>query len=127
MASIFDEPKNVMTSANNIGEGWHDLVRELEADLTAMGVEWEILQVKEKFGGLRYYARLTSQPEDFDEALFWNRVHRAEGESYEICEKCGTRENVTNAGRWIVTLCATHRAERQKAQDEMWKKEDSGE
>lgn len=120
MASIFDEEsRGVMTGASNIGEGWHDLVRELEADLNAMGVEWEILQVKEKFGGLRYYAALTNKPEGFDDALFFDRIHKAEGESFDLCEVCGTRENVTNEGGWILTLCATHRAERAARQKEL--------
>lgn len=108
--------------AYSIGEGWHDLVRTLEADLRAMGVDWEILQVKEKFGGLRYYARLSGYPEGFDTGLFFDRIHKAEGESFEICEVCGSRENVTNEGKgWIVTLCDTHRAEREEQRRGLFK------
>lgn len=36
-------------------------------------------------------------------------IDKAEEESVNICEQCGTRENVTTKGGWILTLCDTCR------------------
>lgn len=65
-----------------------------------------VMQVKEKFGGLRFYVHGATE-EQFDYIGF------AENFSYRICEKCGTTHNVMtyNCG-WIKSLCAEHADER---------------
>lgn len=59
-------------------------------------------QVKEKFGGLRFY--IGSAPD---------RVHRyiefAEAMSYHTCEECGTTVGVTTEGNWVRSLCSACR------------------
>ena len=37
------------------GDGWNDLIRDLATELSALPISWEIVQIKEKFGGLRFY------------------------------------------------------------------------
>jgi len=54
-------------------------------------------QVKEKFGGLRFY--MTSKNDEIH-AL----VREAEQLSYEFCEECGKPGQTDNKG-WIRTLC----------------------
>lgn len=61
------------------------------------GIAPEILQVKEKFGGLRFY---TSGSNDF----FNGMVAMAEAASYRICEQCG-KPGKPRSGGWILTLC----------------------
>ena len=54
-------------------------------------------QVKEKFGGLRFYERGCNK--DYAAISF------AESLSYHICEKCGTTKNVGQTDGWIYTRC----------------------
>lgn len=41
----------------DVGDGWRDLIEKLSADITAIDTEGRVVadQVKEKFGGLRFY------------------------------------------------------------------------
>lgn len=59
----------------------------------------EIYQIKEKFGGLRFYTSYTTP--ELDEM-----INNAEDWSFLICENCGSPVNVTTKGpKWITTLC----------------------
>jgi len=40
------------------GEGWWPIIAKLDRDIAALAPDYEIHQVKEKFGGLRYYVGL---------------------------------------------------------------------
>jgi hypothetical protein len=55
-------------------------------------------QVKEKFGGLRFYVQGAS---DVQYAV----INWAESLSYHICEKCGSTKNIGQTQGWITTLC----------------------
>lgn len=67
--------------------------------------QFEATQVKEKFGGLRFY---NTGCDDYTEAI----VDFAENLSYKVCEMCGTTQNVSqNESGWIVTLCDKCRKE----------------
>jgi len=75
-------------------------------------------QVKEKFGGLRFY---TNGYTDGISAM----ISMAESMSYRTCEVCGSPGRSNNYG-WISTLCDTHRLERGEdlPQDEELESED---
>jgi hypothetical protein len=88
-----------------VGFGWRPLVEKLVDDIIAIEPEVDVTQVKEKFGGLRFY---TGGASDEVYAL----IDNAEEESFKICENCGTRENVTTKGGWLITLCDKCRKER---------------
>ena len=80
-------------------DGWLDLVVELHRKLLP-NPNYRIAQVKEKFGGLRFYVDgLTDAEQEL--------VDAAEQESYGICQQCGSRDDVEmrNYG-WYATLCA---------------------
>ena len=88
----------------SVGPGWASLINELY-DALPQGVM--VVQVKEKFGGLRFYT------EPFD-LIFSATVYEAEVRSLEICEECGEPGSPkTNSTYWIKTLCAKHKAERE--------------
>lgn len=71
---------------------------EAEADYkTVTEYPTRIVQVKEKFGGLRLYHH-GGLLKFFDYARF------AENLSYKLCEDCGVRAEVRTDG-WIRTLC----------------------
>lgn len=86
------------------GDGWFELIYNLSKDISNISKNIEAVQVKEKFGGLRFYwsgKNLTNeQTNKIDE-----QVNEAEEKSYKICEKCGSTDNVTQTDGWIVSLC----------------------
>jgi hypothetical protein len=81
------------------GNGWYDLIDELCAKLEPHGVV--AAQVKEKFGGLRFYINAV------DESIY-EEVHsyidEAESKSYKTCEACG-KPGKRRGGGWIRVLC----------------------
>lgn len=58
----------------------------------------EASQIKEKYGGLRFY---TNGHDDRIDGMIW----LAESMSYSICEECGSTNNVTQTKGWIISLC----------------------
>lgn len=95
----------------DIGNGWLPIVDRLDRQIAEIVPDYEVTQVKEKFGGLRYYIGAIHS-DQFD------RVHEliaeAEAESLRTCETCGATEDVTTAasrerGYWVKTLCREHR------------------
>ena len=78
------------------GDGWYELLRETCDKLKDFPTV-EFVQIKEKFGGLRIYARSASEDG-------WYILNEAEDKSYSICEVCGAPGKVRTGG-WIKTLC----------------------
>ena len=64
------------------------------------------VQVKEKFGGLRFYY-------DGGDKFVRGVVTMADALSNKTCEVCGAPGSKTSGG-WIKTLCETHKHERNK-------------
>ena len=92
---------------NSIGEceeGWRGLIEPLVKAVAA--VDGSIFQIKEKFGGLRFYYH-----DEAGDPEIRAMVDKAEHESYKICEKCGQPGRVRYGG-WMLTLCDTHAKER---------------
>jgi hypothetical protein len=88
--------------------GWYMLVDELIQRLLALGWDRDLHQIKEKFGGLRFYIG-ASTPE-IDEA-----ISDAEDKSLDTCEECGTVKQAAGlstapVGSWVRTLCAACRS-----------------
>lgn len=90
-----------------VGKGWRPLVEKLVDDIIKIDPTVEVAQVKEKFGGLRFYIYGGNDKVD-------TLIDIAEKESYKICENCGTREGVTTEGGWILTLCPKCRKARNR-------------
>jgi hypothetical protein len=82
------------------GDGWYDIIDDLCSKLEPLGVV--AAQIKEKFGGLRFYTNPIDEDVSWDEVH--NHIHEAERKSYETCEKCG-KPGKTIGGGWVVTLC----------------------
>ena len=77
-----------------VGPGWAGLIDEIYAALPA---DAHISQLKEKFGGLRFY--VDGVPE-----VVYKIVDDCEARSYTICEVCGATGKLRNTG-WLATLC----------------------
>jgi hypothetical protein len=90
------------------GDGWFDLVwtlcERLEAVVavaeTETGRSFGVLQVKEKFGGLRFY---TNYRNDAISAL----IEAAAIESIHTCEVCGGPGRLRGTS-WLETKCDEH-------------------
>ena len=61
-------------------------------------VGFEVVQVKEKFGSLRFYANFSN---DAIESL----IREAERQSAKTCELCGADGDLADKGHWYKTLC----------------------
>ena len=85
------------------GKGWNKLIIPIldYIDLYNSGHDdkIEILQIKEKFGGLRIYTSFSTPELD-------QLIDDAEEQSFKTCEYCGSTENVTQTTGWIKTLCS---------------------
>lgn len=84
-----------------VEEGWNGIIKELIEDLIKLGWNKQVCQVKEKFGGLRFYINDGSNE-------IHNRITDAEKKSYEVCEKCGNLGKLRNDIGWYLTLCEDH-------------------
>jgi hypothetical protein len=82
----------------DIDEGWYPLVKELIVDLINLNWDKQVCQVKEKFGGLRFYINGGSDD-------IFKRITKAENDSYEICEVTGKSGKLRTDLGWYVTLC----------------------
>jgi hypothetical protein len=84
----------------SVGSGWYGLIKTLIEESIANGWNKEVCQVKEKFGGLRFYINgATREVHDI--------MSKYESMSYEICEECG-EPGEERPGGWIRTLCDKH-------------------
>lgn len=102
----------------NVGPGWEPLVDELHKLVQEIDPEIRVAQVKEKFGGLRYYYNLSAEYDNepdpdnpWDETnaqKIRNLVSRAESASYWFCEVCGKVGHLRTDRFWIKTLCDEH-------------------
>lgn len=77
-----------------VGRGWWGLVQPLVKLANAKNLE--IFQIKEKFGGLRFYA---ARDEELEKA-----IRAAEDDSLITCEECGARGYLGGEG-WVKTHC----------------------
>jgi len=101
-----DPTQTCMAFGCECGAGWFDLIYRLCEDIEKSNPEnFKAEQIKEKFGGLRFYYSGGSQE-------VHDLVSKAENDSYEICENCGSKEEVTSEGAWILTLCSKCREQR---------------
>ena len=93
------------------GKGWEELYQPLIEYINNYNSknkghsEIFIDQIKEKFGGLRFYVSFDNVDGDTAETLY-KMIHDAEAESYRVCEQCGDKEDVgiTISG-WYSTCC----------------------
>lgn len=95
-----DVRKTCMAWGLTCGDGWYEIIDELSAKLEPYGVV--AAQVKEKFGGLRFY--LESYPEGKWEEI-QQLIQNAEMKSLAICEICGSEDASRKGKFYIQTLC----------------------
>jgi len=84
-----------------VDSGWYSLIKELIEKLIEIGWNKEIVQVKQKFGGLRFYTN--ELPEGG-----LDLICHYEKESLKTCEVCGKSASPRTNRGWIETLCDEH-------------------
>ena len=88
------------------GKGWFPMLTELSDKLDAIFREkypediesFQVLQVKEKFGTLRFY--VSSAPDEI-----YGLIDEYEKKSGTICETCGKPGILKESHGWFMTVC----------------------
>lgn len=120
------------------GSGWHNLIDSLCSIIESHleHIEWRVsnpdspvnkdfdhetnknlldlftaVQVKEKFGGLRFYTSCTND-------YISGAISMAENMSFHICETCGAPGENKVLGSWYMTLCKDHFREQKDKREE---------
>ena len=87
------------------GKGWYPLLLETDQKLAALDPEYLVHQVKEKFGGLRFYHQFVTEGADYHAG---GAIEvEAERKSFTICEVCGEPGQLRDGG-WRQTLGELH-------------------
>jgi hypothetical protein len=103
-----DQRETRMADGFAHGDGWFNIVWRLCEDLEplvreaekATGRPFEVLQVKQKLGGLRFYVNHGTD-------AIRKRIETAQLESLRTCEVCG-QPGKLHEGDWIRTMCDEH-------------------
>lgn len=97
-----DKMRSLMCFGVMCEKGWYDLIYSLTKQIydysKNSSLDIEVVEIKEKFGGLRYYL-------EGGDKYIYKLIDRAEDESYKICEKCGKIGKLRTKRAWILTLC----------------------
>lgn len=112
-----------------VGPGWWPIIESLCANIQSHTDWWNtnrkerpvieqvvVEQIKEKFGGLRFYYQGGDDKID-------GMVRMAESWAAHSCEECGAPGTSGGKG-WIKTLCPVHRAEADARYKERFPDED---
>ena len=111
------------SSHSDLPDGWMTLVDELCSKLTPLLVESyanyplnkedymigiTLDQIKEKFGGLRFYCSFLTEDSDL-----WGKatdiINEYENRSYSVCQVTGKPGTQCSVGRQVITLCEEER------------------
>jgi hypothetical protein len=82
-------------------DGWFHLINDLCVKLNDISPNVEVVQVKQKFGGLRFYTGGVTEEQ-------YKLIQEAEEESYTICEICGLPGKRIVHNGWISVACENH-------------------
>ena len=102
--SIFQCPENHPLALFGIecDDGWYDLLRDLIKEIKVIvekdNLDVKVVQIKEKFGTLRFY--MDGLTDDIIKA-----IAQAEAKSAVTCEICGKPGKLRKVNRWLFTSC----------------------
>ena len=85
--------------------GWYGILKEIDSLLLSCDPDYTILQIKEKFGSLRYYFKFSDScslnREQRNE--LHNKVRYIESRSVNMCEGCGCASSIHKRGEYSVS------------------------
>jgi len=108
-----DLKRSLMGFGFSCGDGWFELIDKLcgdiqkEIDDDEQNEQITVVQIKEKFGGLRYYS-------DYGTKKIFDLIRKAEEQSYKTCEECGNPGKLRDDLGWWKTLCDVCYGKRRK-------------
>ncbi len=92
---------------DQVGPGWSQLIEDIVDELYDLGWNGQVMQIKEKFGRLRFYIEVAT-PEMTDCILKYERL------SSTVCEVCGGKGKLLAdksygvPGGWYRARCKNH-------------------
>ena len=96
--------KGLMCFGFDCGNGWYKIILNLSKKIDKilkeeLGLaEFEVMQVKEKFGRLCYYTNYSCEAIN-------EEIRKAEMKSFVTCEICGKKGEGFRRNYWYKTLC----------------------
>ncbi len=96
----FGRPYPIEHTLACVGDGWAGLVRECYQ--LCVEYEVDVHQVKEKFGGLRFYTGGVHRDKGRE---FYDAIESRCERSYSICENCGEPGELDTNRSWYKTTC----------------------
>ena len=96
----------------DVDEGWYRLVIDCDRELTGIDPNYQIYQVKEKFGGLRYYMTPSNDTTPEQRDAMWTITRKYEDIAFRTCSATGkTGVLMKSIGGWRKTLNPEYAAE----------------
>jgi len=118
--------------------GWFDLLDNLFKEIEKLDIKVNVFQIKEKFGGLRFYYSCMTNEFSWDFSFAFNKITKYkiqrlvdfirnkifryktkeeilhdlimeyENKSYNTCERCGNLGSLRTNTGWYRVLCLEH-------------------
>lgn len=98
---------NLMAFGFECGEGWYPIIEEalnrIESSIIGTPTEdiFEVLQIKEKLGGLRIYVNIYTYEIN-------KIIEEAKDKAAQTCEVCGKPGKLREINHWYFTNCDEH-------------------
>ena len=95
------------------GNGWFELINTLSSDLQSVcdkhGIQIEAVQVKSKWGGMRYYYGVKDLENIEVDDAFLKEINQlikaAESKSFDICQSCANIKDEENKNQSYCQTC----------------------
>jgi hypothetical protein len=92
---------SLLEAIQQVGPGWTPLIQRVYNAREAIGAPIGIIQVKEKYGGLRIYTEYRN--DELEEV-----IAEVGTESFQICEECGAPGVLRKKYSRYFTACGFH-------------------
>lgn len=112
--ALFDKTfgpyKSIVTNIG-IRPGWYKIVTDLLDKINEYNKEDDlvsILQIKEKFGGLRVYTYFSNNVSDLIKEEIQDLIDEASKKASTTCDICGCSGAMLSTKQWMRTTCEKH-------------------
>ena len=93
----------------DVDEGWYQLVIDCDRELTGVDPKYQIYQVKEKFGGLRFYTKPSNMDDKHTLIRIGEIISKYEDIASKTCSATGKPGVLMKSiGGWCKTLNPKH-------------------
>jgi hypothetical protein len=104
--------REAVTGFPSVGDGWREIIETMssriaEAVAECQSSEMTIIQIKQKFGGLRVYTESRGLPREVLGKVC-DAIDLAEARADCTCESCGAAGMLHEHAGWLTTRCEEH-------------------